>query len=284
MLIDSHCHLDFPEFKSDFSEVLSRSRETGVSKILNPGCNMKTSRKAVSLAKEFEEIYAAVGVHPHDASEINDDSLKVLEELAQDQKVVAIGEIGLDYFHMRNTKEVQIEAFEKQLKLAQKINKPVIIHSREANEDVLKVLDKFISSNSDLSGDRTNEVIEQMSEANDRTSLQGDQTGIRGVFHCFGGDWSFAEQVLNRGFLIGLTGIVTFPGAKNTHEVAEKVPLDKLLIETDAPFLAPQKYRAQRCEPAYVIEVAKRIAELKDLLLKELAKETTRNAEELFGL
>ena len=282
MLIDSHCHLDFPEFKNDLIEVIKRAEEAGIKIILNPGCNFATSRKAVELAQRFENIYAAVGVHPHDSIQINKESIQELEELAQNKKVVAIGEIGLDYFRMRNTREVQLAAFEKQLELAQKLNKPVIIHSRESDEDIFKILDKFISNKSAVADNRTNES--RVSGTNDRTIRTSPSGELRGVFHCFGGNWDFAEQVLAKGFLIGLTGIVTFPGAKNTHEVAKKIPLDKLLVETDAPFLAPQKHRGQRCEPAYVAEVAEKIAELKGVSVEEVAEVTTKNSEELFKI
>lgn len=280
MLIDTHCHLDFPELQKDFADVLSRAREAGVEKIINPGVGIEESRKAVELAETVNprdvsgvNLFAAVGLHPHEASSLfplrsdsggqvelrssgadslTENTLSELEELAQSGKVVAIGEIGLDYFRMQNEKEVQQETLRKQLALAEKLNKPVIIHSREANEDVLKILDDF--------------------------------KNLQGVFHCFGGDWGFAQKVLQRGFLIGLTGIVTFPNAKNLHEVAQNVPLEKLLIETDSPFLAPQKFRGERCEPAFVAEVAKEIAKLRGISFEEVAEQTTKNAEELFGL
>ncbi|MFH1375078.1 MAG: TatD family hydrolase [Patescibacteria group bacterium] len=262
MLIDTHCHLDFPQFKKDFDTVLARAGEAGIGKMINPGVGIKESRQAVELAKNYENIFAAVGIHPHEASSLfelrspgvnslNEGVLAELEELAEDPKVIAIGEIGLDYFRMRNEKSIQQEAFRKQLELAQKLKKPVIIHSREADEDIFKILDDF---------------------------------EVQGVFHCFGGDWAFAQQVLERGFLIGLTGVVTFPKAVNTHEVAANVPLEKLLVETDAPFLAPQKFRGQRCEPAFVREVGERIAELKGVSLEEVAGQTTKNARKLFEL
>ncbi|MCF7846255.1 MAG: TatD family hydrolase [Candidatus Peribacteraceae bacterium] len=261
-MIDTHCHLDFPNFEKDFAEVLARARDAGVTKFINPGVDLPSSQKAVALAEKFPEIYAAVGFHPSEAAslfelrspgaeKLSADNLTALEELASSEKVVALGEVGLDFFKMRNSKKVQVEAFEKQLTLAEKLQKPVIIHSREADEEIFQVLDNF---------------------------------KVRGVFHCFGGDWNFAEKVLAKGFLIGLTGIVTFPNAQNVREVAERIPLEKLLIETDAPFLAPQKYRGSRCEPAYVSEVAREIAELKNLSVAEITEKTTKNAEEFFGI
>lgn len=251
-MIDSHCHLDFTNFEKDFDDVLVRAAEAGVTKIINPGVDLSTSRKAVALAEKFPQIFAAVGFHPSEAEKLSADNFAALEQLAQNSKVVAIGEIGLDFFKNQKSAKVQTEAFERQLALAQKVNKPVIIHAREADAEIFATLDQF--------------------------------KNLHGVFHCFGSDWDFAEQVLARGFFIGLTGIVTFANAVNVQEVARKTPLEKLLIETDAPFLAPQKFRGERCEPAFVVEVVQKIAELKNLSSEEIAAQTTKNAEELFGI
>jgi len=283
-LIDTHCHLDFPDFQKDLPAILARAKEAGVQKFINPGVGIVESRRAVELANSHENIFAAVGLHPHEASSLfelrspranslnelrsprtnppdelrssrssslDEKVLLELEELAKNPKVVAIGEIGLDYFRMQNSREVQIAAFEQQLDLAEKLNLPVIIHARESNEDVLQILSNF---------------------------------NLRGVFHCFGGDWGFAEKVLERGFSLGLTGIVTFPSAKNIHEVAQKVPLERLLVETDAPFLAPQNFRGGRCEPAFVVDVVRRIADLQGIEFEEVAERTGENAERLFGV
>ncbi|MDD3067195.1 MAG: TatD family hydrolase [Candidatus Gracilibacteria bacterium] len=252
MLIDSHTHLDFPEFDSDREAVIASAKSLGVEKFLNPGCNLATSRKAVELANQFPEIYAGVGIHPHDAAEVDAVSLVELTKLASNKKVVAIGEIGLDYFRMRNSKEIQIAAFENQLALAEKLGKPVIIHSREADKDIFECLDKF--------------------------------PNLKGVFHCFGGDWNFAKEVLKRNFYIGITAIVTYPNAQKTHEVAQKIPLEKLLIETDSPFLAPQSRRGKRCNPADVVEVVERIAQLKSIEIDEVATTTVSNTQNLFAL
>ena len=252
MLIDTHCHLDFPELKKDFDVVLARAKEAGVEKFVVPGVAISNSRAAVKLTEANENIFVAVGIHPHDADSLDTKILTELEELAQNKRVVAIGEIGLDFFRLKNSPEIQKNAFQQQLELAQKLNLPIIIHSREADEDILRILDQF--------------------------------KNLRGVFHCFGGDWDFAQEVLMRGFFIGLTGIVTFPNAKNLQEVAKKVPFEKFLIETDAPFLAPQKFRGQRCEPAFVREVAEEIAKLRGISIEEIAEKTTKNAEKLFRI
>ena len=257
--LDSHCHLDFPNFEKDFDEILARAKFAGVTKFVNPGVNLSTSKKAVALAEKFPQIFAAVGFHPSEAEKMSADNFTALEKLAKSKKVVAVGEIGLDFFRgkilsprKRGSPKIQIEVFRKQLFLAQKLNLPVIIHSRNADAKIFAVLDEF--------------------------------ENLRGVLHCFGGDWSFAEQILNRGFLIGLTGIVTFPNAKNVREVAEKIPLEKLLVETDSPFLAPQKFRGERCEPSFVVEVAREIAKSRGIEISEIAKKTTENAERLFQI
>lgn len=252
MLIDSHTHLDFPEFDSDREAVIASAKSLGVGKFINPGCNLEASRRAVKLASRYPEIYAGVGIHPHDAKEMEAAALQELEKLAANPKVVAIGEIGLDYFRMQNSKEIQIAAFENQLALAAKIGKPVIIHCREAEADIFQCLDKF--------------------------------PNLRGVFHCFAGDWNFAQEVLSRGFYIGITAVVTYPNAQKTHEVAQKIPLDKLLIETDSPFLAPQSKRGKRCNPADVVEVAEKIAQLKSIALSEVETATAANTQNLFAL
>ncbi len=250
-LVDTHAHLDLPNFEKDFDEVLARAQKIGVQKIINPGVDLISSQKAVELAEKFDHIFAAVGFHPSEAQKLTTDNFVALEKLATNSKVVAIGEIGFDFFRNPISPKIQKEAFGKQLNLAQKIQKPVIVHAREADDETLATIEKF---------------------------------DVCGVFHCFGGDWNFAKKVIARGFSIGLTAIVTFPNAKNTHEVAQKIPLEKLLIETDCPFLAPQKFRGERCEPAHVLEVATRIAELKNLPLEEVTIATTRNAQKLFGI
>lgn len=250
-MIDSHCHLDFHDFDRDRDEVFQRASEAGVGKIINPGSDFASCQRAVDLAERYSEVFAAVGIHPHDAQQITKESLAELRVMLNNPKTVAIGEIGLDYFKMHNEKTLQKEAFIRQLELAKEFDKPLIIHAREANADILEILDKY---------------------------------SFRGVFHCFGSDWNFAQQVLARGFLIGITGIVTYPNAKNIQEVARNVPLEKLLIETDAPFLAPQKYRGQRNEPAFVTEVAQKIAELKGVPIAKIVAATTRNAENLFSM
>jgi TatD DNase family protein len=258
-VIDSHCHLDFSEFAADRAEVLLRAKEVGVTTFINPGCTLERSGRAVELAAELPEIYAAVGVHPHDCSEINSESILELEKLATNPKVVAIGEIGLDYFRLgenveRRTQNVEFQklAFRKQLELARKLSKPVILHTRDAESDTLAILREFAD--------------------------------VRGVAHCYTGSLQFAQQLIELGWLIGFTGIITFKNAAALREVVQAIPLEKILLETDSPYLAPEPYRGQRAEPAHVVEVAKKIAEIKSVNLEEVIRVTSNNTKNLFQI
>jgi len=250
-LIDSHCHLDFPDFEKDFDEMLMRANSSGVAKFINPGVDIMSSKRAVALAESHENIFAAVGFHPSEAEKMSANNFFMLEKIARSKKVVAIGEIGLDFFRNQNSSKIQIEVFRKQLALAEELNLPVIIHSREADSEIFKILNEF---------------------------------EVQGFFHCFGGSWSFAEKILAHGFFIGLTGIVTFPNAKNVREVAKKIPLERLLVETDSPFLAPQKFRGKRCEPAFIFEIVTTITKIRGVEFEKVAEQTSKNAEELFGI
>ncbi len=251
-MIDSHCHLDFPEFDTDREEVLKKAAEAGVTQILNPGCNLETSRKAVALADFVSQVVAAVGVHPSNAAELDTAAMSELAKLAEQEQVVAIGEIGLDYKNPKTDKVVQKDAFIHQLALAEKLDKPVIIHSRDAERECV-------------------EIIKRMPK-------------LRGVFHCYTGSLAPAIEAVGLGFYVGFTGIVTYKNAALVQEAVQAVPLERILIETDAPFLAPELHRGKRCEPAFVVEVAQKIAEIKGLELAEVEKATTENARQLFGI
>ena len=224
--------------------------------IINVGSNLKTSKKAIVIAGKYPKgVYAAVGLHPIHVRDENFDE-EVFEKLARDKKVVALGETGLDYYYHRKSAELQKEVFRKILKLAGKINKPLILHSRDAGEDVLSV-------------------------------LMEEKTEIRGVMHCFQENWNFAKVILDMGLNLSFTGLITFTKNSNTYAVLREVPLDRLLIETDCPFMTPEPQRSQgvkRNEPAYVAEVAQKIAEIKKIPLSKVAKQTSQNARELFGL
>jgi len=253
MLIDTHAHLNFKAFENDYREVIERAFNADIRAIINVGSNLLTSLEAIKIADLYDTgVYAAVGFHPIHIKEEDFDQ-EEFEKIAINKKVVALGETGLDYYYDRSTKEQQKEIFRKILTIANKISKPVILHSRDAGEDVLSVL------------------IEEKIES-------------KGVIHCFQGNWNFAKVILDMGLYISFTGLITFSKNYETFEVIEKAPLERIMIETDCPYMTPEPYRGKRNEPAYVIEVAKKIAEIKKLPLEKVAEQTSQNAIELFGL
>ncbi len=250
-LVDTHTHLDFPQFDGDRQAVLERAAQAGVEWMVDVGADLASSRRAVALAAGEPRLWAAVGVHPHDAATVTPAALAELRALAQNPRVVAIGEIGLDYYRDLSPRPVQRSALEAQLALARELGLPVIVHNRDAHEETLAIL---------------------------RTAAPW-----RGVMHCFSGDAAFARAVLDLGLYIGIAGPVTYPKAQTLAEVARLVPLARLLVETDCPYLAPQARRGQRNEPAYVRLIAERVAELRGLTLAALARVTSENARVLFG-
>ncbi len=254
MLIDSHAHLDDRRFDRDRDRLIKSLKEFGVELVINPGADLSSSIKAVSLAEEYDNIYAAVGVHPHSAKEMDESTIGLLKSFTNREKVIAIGEIGLDYYYDNSPRDVQRKRFIEQLNLAKEVNLPVIIHSREANKDTFDIL----------------------KEAQDGS--------LRGVMHCFSGSVEMAMEYIKLGFYISLAGPVTFKNARIPKEVAKAVPLDKLMIETDAPYLTPEPYRGKRNEPIYVRYVAGTIAELKGLTFEEVAKQTAENTKRLFNI
>ena len=252
MLIDSHAHLEMKEFDSDREDVIKRAGDTGVDFIVTVGTNLALSRKAVSLAQKYQNIYATIGVHPHDAAKTDNRTFESLKELSQVQKIIAYGEIGLDFFRNISSQEKQIDVFGLQLELAQELNLPVIIHDREAHEKTLEMVK--------ASGVR------------------------RGVFHCFSGDYAMAKQCIDLGFYISIPGVVTYDKAKTIQDVALRVPLASLLLETDAPYLTPVPHRGKRNEPSFIIHTAKKVAEIKKVGWEEVAQVTADNAMTLFGI
>ena len=256
MLIDSHCHLNFSAFDQDRPEVLQRAEEAGVVAIVNPATNLQDSRQIVAMADEIPSLYAAVGFHPNDAGDFNEESLTHLRELADHPKVVAIGEIGLDYYWDEAPRPVQQRVFEQQLVLAREIGKPVIIHQRESAADTMAIL-------------------RQWAAGQDHPSL---------VLHSFSGDMAMAEEAIELGFSIGITGPVTFKNARDLPEIVAAVLPDRLLVETDAPFLSPHPFRGKRNEPARVKLVAERVAELQAMPLAEMSCQLTQNTISLFNL
>jgi TatD DNase family protein len=257
VLIDSHCHLQDPKFASDGDEVIERARTAGVSAMIVVGYDIQSSRRAVEIAEQNEDIYATVGVHPHDAKTLSGEGLDMLRAFAESPKVVAVGEIGLDFYRNLSPQDVQRNAFREQLARARDRHLPVVIHSRDADES-------------------TFEILAEHAEATKTRPL--------GVMHCFAGDLALAERYIHLGLLISIAGTVTYPNAETTREVARRIPLDSLLIETDAPYLTPQSQRGQRNEPAYLAETARVIADLQSQPFETIAKATAENAVRLFAL
>lgn len=261
-LVDTHCHLDFELFKLDLPRVVDTARRAGICAIINPAINLESSHQIVSLAEKLDFVYAAVGVHPNDALEWNQDTRRQLAELAKHPKVVAVGEIGLDYYRDYAPQDLQRRIFEEQLSLAAELGLPVIIHNREATDDVLDILAGYQAT------------------LKKTTPALAEKPG---VMHSFSADTAAAQRAMDIQFRIGITGPVTFKNAHRLQQVVRDVPLQNLLIETDAPFLTPHPHRGERNEPAYVAFVAEKIAELKALTMTEIAKTTTQNADRLFG-
>ncbi|MGG2085603.1 TatD family hydrolase [Priestia aryabhattai] len=254
MLFDTHVHLNAEQYEDDLQEVINRALEKGVQNMVVVGFDEPTIKKAIHIAETYEFIYASVGWHPVDAIDMTDEHLAWIEELAQHPKVVALGEMGLDYHWDKSPKEVQKDVFRRQIRLARKVNLPIIIHNRDATEDVVTILKE--------------EHVEE----------------VGGIMHCFTGSIEVAKQCMDMNMYISFGGPVTFKNAKKPKEVAAELPLDKLLIETDCPYLTPHPFRGKRNEPGYVSYVAEQIAELKGITYEELADITTANAKKLFGI
>jgi TatD DNase family protein len=258
-LADTHCHLTSPDFDSDRDLVLDRARAAGVAHILVPGLDLESSQQAIRLAEADPGIHAAVGIHPHVAKTWDDDSFKTLQKLAQSPQVVAIGEIGLDYYRKYSPQDTQLKAFKAQLELATAEQLPVIIHIRESLEDVLRIVVAW--------ADQTSSKLQ----------------GRCGVLHAYSGDEEAAMEAVGVGFYIGIAGPLTYPNADDRRQTTQKLPMDRLLIETDSPYMSPSPKRGQRNEPAFVTYIAERLAQLHDTPLSSVAAQTSSNAAQLFG-
>ncbi|MUG48228.1 TatD family hydrolase [Paenibacillus woosongensis] len=254
MLVDTHTHLDAEQFDGDREETISRAVEQGVTRMINIGFNRETIPTTMKLAESYDFIYAAIGWHPQDAITMKEEDLDWIAELCRHEKVVAIGEIGLDYYWDTSPKDVQHAVFRKQIGLARELGMPIVIHNRDAHEDTVRILRE----------EKAHEV--------------------GGVMHSFSGSWETAKLCLNMGFHLSFGGPITFKNAKQPKEVLKQTPLDRLLIETDSPYLTPHPYRGKRNESAYVQLVAEAAAELKGLSFQEIAEITTRNALERFSI
>ncbi len=254
MLIDTHCHLDFKDFDADRDAVLERSRAAGVERIVNVGSSVEGSRRAVELAAKYDMIYASVGVHPHDAKTATDKVMADLRALGKEDKVVAVGEVGLDYYRNLSPKEEQLAVFKKFIHLARDLGLPLIIHSREAGTEALDILKKE------------------------------NKNGVAAVMHCFAGDRDFLNRCLDAGLYVSFTASLTFKNAKSLRETAAGMSVEKLLLETDAPFLAPQSFRGKRNEPSYLTYLVEEWSGILKLSKEDIERVTTHNADELFGL
>lgn len=254
MLIDSHAHLDDKKFDLDRDMIIENLKNNGIESVINVGADLKSSRSTVELAKKYENIYAVIGVHPHSATQLDDRAIDTLRDLAKEEKVIAIGEIGLDFYYDNSPRDVQRSAFKAQIELAKKLKLPLVIHSREADGETFDIL----------------------KEAQD-----GD---LKVLLHCYSGSAELALRYLELGFYLSLGGPVTFKNARVPKEVAEIVPLDRLVIETDSPYLTPEPYRGKRNEPMFVKYVAKQIAEIKNITIEEVIKATNENTKMFFNI
>jgi TatD DNase family protein len=252
-IIDTHLHLDSKSFSEDLDQVIARARQAGVKQMITIGCGAASSRRAIQIAEAHEDIFVAVGVHPHDAAQSSEEEIAILRDLASHPKVVAIGETGLDYHYMNSPKDIQQASFRRCLRLALETKLPFSIHTREAEEDTLQILEE-----------------------------EGGAQPMNGLIHCFSGTLPFAERCLAMGLYLSIPGIVSF--AKDYQAVVKQLPLSRLVIETDAPFLAPHPFRGRRNEPAYTRQTARHLATLLNLPPHEVAAQTTRNAQTLFRL
>jgi len=249
---DSHAHYDNRRFQEDQAALLGSMAECGIGRIMNVGCDLTSSLQSIRLAEQYEFIYASVGSHPDDADKVDAGLVEMYRNLASHPKVLAIGEIGLDYYYEDVPRTKQQEAFRLQMELARELDMPVIIHQRDAYEDTLKIVDQFPS--------------------------------VKGVFHCFSGSLEYAKEVVKRGWCVGFTGVITFKNARKAVEVAQWVPLDRLLIETDCPYMAPEPFRGRRCDSTMVSKMAEKIAQLRGLPVEQIAKITRENAMRVFRM
>ncbi len=253
MLFDSHAHIDDEKFDADREEVIARALENGITGILNAASCMASSARGVNLAKQYDHIYAAVGIHPHDAKDAKETDYEQLAVWSREEKVVAIGEIGLDYYYDLSPREVQRQVFIKQIDVARQMDMPIIIHDRDAHGDIVDVLRK-------------------------------EGKGLTGVLHCFSGSLEMAKEVIKLGFYISIAGPVTFKNAAKLPEIVKEIPLERLLVETDCPYLTPHPHRGKRNEPSYVRFVAEQVANLRGMDVMDLGKATSENAKKIFKI
>ena len=252
-MIDSHCHLDFDHFKDIRGQVIDEAKRAGLSTIINIGIDLETSQKSIALAEEYEMVYATVGFHPHDSKKFNEENLTAIRQLCHHPKVVAIGEIGLDYYRDYSPRDIQRKVFRRQLELAVETQLPIVIHTREAFEETYQIVREYAGS------------------------LKG------GVFHCFPGDYNEAKRVFDLGFIISMGGVITYKNSRMSR-LAGKIPLNKVILETDAPFLTPVPHRGKVNQPGYVSFVYRKLSEIRQEPLKNIEKTVDRTCRKFFGL
>ncbi len=253
MLFDTHAHMDDRAFDADREELLSALPEQGIALLMNPGCSLESSRNADALSRQYDYIYAAVGSHPDAADEVNEAVLEEYQKLCKlNPKIKAIGEIGLDYHYEDIPRELQLKAFRAQMALAAELNLPVIVHEREAHADGMTVVDEFPT--------------------------------VKGVFHCYSGSAEMAQELVKRGWYIGFTGVLTFKNAKKAVEVASAIPLDRIVLETDCPYMAPEPFRGKRNDPSKLYRMAEKLAELRGMTVEDIHRITTENGKRLYRI
>ena len=252
MLFDTHAHMNDRAFDCDREALLQNLPQEGIALLMNPGCNLEDSRQSVALAEKYAYIYAAVGSHPDSADEVNKDVIDQYRQLCRNEKVKAIGEIGLDYHYEDIPREIQKKAFLMQLELAREVKLPVIVHERDAHEDGMAMIRDF--------------------------------PDVTGVFHCYSGSAEMARQLVDLGWYIGFTGVLTFKNARKALETAASIPLERIVLETDCPYMAPEPFRGKRNSPAYLFRMAEKLAELRNLPVEEIHRITTENGQRLYRI
>ena len=252
MLFDTHAHMNDPAFDEDRDSVILGLKEKGVANFLNVGCCLDSSKDCVAMAEKYPFVYASVGSHPDSADEVNEEVIEAYRQMAQHPKVRAIGEIGLDYYYETIPREIQQKAFRMQMALARELGMPVIVHERNAHDDGMKIVKEF--------------------------------KDVTGVFHCYSGSAEMARQLVNMGWYIGFTGVLTFKNARKAVETAESIPLEQIVLETDCPFMAPEPFRGKRNDPGYLPQMAKKLAEIRGLSVEEVTAITTENAKRLYRI
>ena len=253
MLFDTHAHMDDRAFDTDRHELLSALQGQGVALVMNPGCSLASSRNADALSRQYDFVYAAVGSHPDAADEVNEDVLEEYRKLCKlNPKIKAIGEIGLDYHYEDIPRELQLKAFRAQMALAAELDLPVIVHERDAHADGMAVVEEFPT--------------------------------VKGVFHCYSGSAEMAKELVKRGWYIGFTGVLTFKNARKAVEVASQIPMERLVLETDCPYMAPEPFRGKRNHPGYLYRMAEKLAEIRGLSVEEIHRITTENGRKLYRI